>query len=231
MSLRKRLADSPRMNRAVAALFRGWLRMVWATSRIEAEGWDNVARALDTHGAVILVCWHQRLMMTPYIFDLKRAPCRSLTSDGRAGRLAGWLHRAYGYETMPLPRGMQGAAAMREVLRGLKRGVSIGMAPDGPRGPARKAKVTPIQWARVAQVPIFAFTFSASRFATWSTWDRLMFPLPFTRICLDWQEWDRAVPARATEAETEALAAELEAFMNRQADRADRRVGHADPCR
>lgn len=224
MTLRQRLASSPMLNRAAAALLRGWLTAVYATSRREADGWDSVAALIERHGAVIIVCWHQRIMLTPWMFDLRQAPCRSLTSAGRAGRLVGWLHRAFGYGTVPMPKGVLGGAEMREVLRGLKQGISIGISPDGPRGPARVAKVTPIQWARTAQVPIVVFTFSTSRFWSWRTWDRLMFPLPFGRVAMLWRVWDRAVPPRFSDEEGTALAAELGTFMDSVTTEADARV-------
>jgi lysophospholipid acyltransferase (LPLAT)-like uncharacterized protein len=224
MSLRKRIASSPAVNRMGAALFKAWLRLVWASSRREADGWEAVSRLVEAHGAVIIVCWHQRIMMTPWMFDLAQARCQSLTSANRAGRLVGWIHRAFGMGTVPMPRGVLGAAEMRTVLRGLKQGISIGISPDGPRGPARVAKVTPIQWARTSQAPVVVFTFSASRFWSWRTWDRLMFPMPFGRLALLWRVWDRAVPERFSEAEGEALAAELGRFMDQVTAEADARV-------
>jgi len=224
MNLRKRIVSSAALNRAAAALLRLSLKIAYHTSRRDAEGWDAVARLIDQHGAVIIVCWHQRIMLTPWMFDLAQAPCQSLTSAGRAGRLVGWMHRAFGYGTVPMPKGVLGATEMRTVLRGLKQGVSIGISPDGPRGPARVAKVTPIQWARTAQVPIVVFTYAATRFVPLRTWDRLMFPLPFGRLVLLWRVWDRTVPARLTDAEGLALAAELGAFMETITQEADARV-------
>ena len=224
--LRTSLANSSRVNRAVAGLFAKWSGLVRATSHVEEDGWDKAAAALEEHGAIIIVCWHQRLMMTPYMFDLEKAPCRSLTSNARAGRLVGWIHRHFGYETMPMPKGVLGAAEMRAVLKGLKQGISIGVSPDGPRGPAREAKLTPIQWARVSQVPVVNFTFSAKRYVTWPTWDRLMFPLPFTRIALTWRIWDQSVPERMSEEDANAMARKLQVFMDDCALEADKMVGH-----
>jgi lysophospholipid acyltransferase (LPLAT)-like uncharacterized protein len=228
-NLRQRIASSQAGNRMVAGLFRAWMMLVWHSSRRHQDGWDHVERLLEKHGAIIIVTWHQRLMLTPWMFDLPRAPCRSLTSAGRAGRLVGWVHRAFGYDTVPMPRGQLGAAEMRMVLKGLKQGISIGISPDGPRGPARKAKTTPLKWARTAQVPIVTFTFSASRFVTWGTWDRLMFPLPFGRVSLIWRHWDRAMPDRFAEGEATAMALELETFMNDIAAESDQNVGHKTP--
>ena len=227
--MRKRILNHPVTLGFGAALFSGWMRLVKASSRVEEDGWRAVAQAIDDHGGVIIVCWHQRLMMTPYMFRFGQARCHSLTSNARAGRLVGAIHRRFGYETIPMPKGLLGAAEMRRVIKGLKSGISIGISPDGPRGPARIAKVTPIQWARVSQVPTFVFTFSCRRFWTWPSWDRLMFPKPFNEITLLWREWERPVPRKLTPGQTEALALELQAFMNDVSAEADRRMGHDQP--
>ena len=224
--LRKRIANSAFANHAVAAVFGAWARLVRATSRRKEEGWAQVETALATHGAVIIVCWHQRLMMTPFMFDVARHRCRSLTSDARAGRLVGHIHRHFGYESVPMPHGILGAAEMRLIFKGLREGISIGVSPDGPRGPARVAKSTPIQWARSAQVPVVSFTFSAKHYLRWPTWDRLIFPLPFTKLHLRWRVWEETVPSKLSDAETAAFAQRLQSFMNAEALAADRMVGH-----
>lgn len=225
-NFRKRIANSTRANRWLAALFGAWTRMVRATARLEEEGWSQVEAALATHGAVIIVCWHQRLMMTPFMFDLSKYRCRSLTSDARAGRLVGHIHRHFGYESVPMPRGILGASEMRLILKGLREGISIGVSPDGPRGPARIAKPTPIQWARAAQVPVVCFTFSAKHYLRWPTWDRLIFPLPFSTVHLRWTIWEETVATKLSEEETIALARKLQEFMDAEALAADHAVGH-----
>ena len=224
VSLRKRLASSPAANRMIAAGFRAWLRFVRATSRCEADGWPAVVRLIERHGAVIIVCWHQRIMLTPWMFDLSVAPCRSLTSTGRAGRLVGWLHHGFGYESTPIRKGTRCREELRLVLNSLKQGVSLGISPDGPQGPARVAKIAPIQWARSAQVPIVVFTYAATRFWRLGTWDRLMIPKPFGRLAFVWRRWEQPVPARFSEAEAARLAQDLGEFMNAVTEEADVRI-------
>ncbi|WP_439139159.1 lysophospholipid acyltransferase family protein [Roseicyclus sp.] len=227
MSMAKRIVSSRGVNIAVATIFGLWLRFAWVTSRRDADGWEAVARLIDAHGAVIIVCWHQRIMLTPWMFDLQHAPCASLTSTGHAGRLVGWIHRHFGLKSVPMPKKISGAGEMRRVLGLLRGGTSIGISPDGPRGPARIAKVAPIQWARATQLPIVVFTFAGSRVWPWRTWDRLHFPLPFGRLSLIWRPWDRAPPARMTVEEATALAADLGRFMDAITAEADARVGRS----
>lgn len=225
MSMAGRIASNRGVNKVVASIFGLWLRFAWLTSRRDADGWDDVARLIDRHGAVIIVCWHQRIMLTPWMFDLKHAPCLSLTSTGHAGRLVGWIHRHFGMGTVPMPKKSSGAGQMRQVLTLLRGGTSIGISPDGPRGPARVAKPTPIQWARASQAPIVVFTYAGSRVWPWQTWDRLHFPLPFGRLALIWRHWDRAIPSRLTHEDAQALAADLGRFIDEVTATADARVG------
>lgn len=228
---RKRAADDPRLVSAAAGLIAVWMRLVIRTSRIDAEGWDAVARAVEEHGAVIVVIWHQRLLMGHRGFDLSAGPFRTLTADARAGRLAGVMMGKSGFDTMPMPRGTSGGAAMRTVLTSLRGGQSIGIAPDGPRGPARVVKPTPIQWARATGKPVVGFAFSARRHVALPLWDRTMLPLPFTRIALRWAIWDRTVEGRPAPGQMEAAALDLQDFLNRLTDGCDLAAGHASPRR
>ena len=224
MGWRKRLIASEGFNKLVAAFFGLWLRFVWVTSRKDLDGWREVAQLIDRHGSIIVVCWHQRTLLVPWAFDLSHAPFVSLTSTGRAGRLAGWIHRHFGMESIPLPKTISGAAEMRKVLGLLTEGTSIGISPDGSRGPARIAKLAPIQWARSTRAPIVVFAFAGSRIWSWPTWDRMHFPLPFGRLALVWRYWDQEIPARIAGENAEMLAAELGRFMDEVTAEADSRI-------
>lgn len=228
-SLRQKIADWPPLTEAVAALFAFWLRFVRRTSRWQEDGWQDVEAALAEHGAVILLFWHQRTFATPYVFDTSKAPGCSLNADTRAGHLASAILRRFGYQTTRMGRGATGMSAMRAVLRGLSEGTSIGIAVDGPSGPPRRAKAFALQWAGASGKPVFVFGFSARRYVNWPTWDRLMYPLPFTRVALVWQRWEGEVPRRTSlEAQTELLA-DLDRALDAVTAEADAVVGHKAP--
>jgi len=213
-SLRQRIADWPPLTNAAGALLAGYLRLVRATSAWEEDGYDAVSKALAEHGAVILVFWHQRTFATPYVFDTKSARGRSLNADSRPGRVARAMLHRFGFETIAMPKGRRGRSALREVLRGLSNDVSIGIAVDGPRGPARQAKAYAVQWARASGKPVFVFSYAAQRFISWPSWDRLMLPLPFTRLKLVWRRWDATIPDRPSPTDMSNLLDDLNAALN-----------------
>ena len=101
-SLRKRIADSDAFNDAVAAVIERYIRFVHRSSRWERLGYDVLDDLVSSGEPVIVVLWHQRLLLSPYSFPLDLAPICSLTSAGRAGRLAGRLQKRFGMSTIAM---------------------------------------------------------------------------------------------------------------------------------
>ncbi|MBF9028763.1 DUF374 domain-containing protein [Rhodobacterales bacterium HKCCE3408] len=223
-TLRRRIADWPPLHEAAGRFLAGWLRLVRLTSRWSEDGYGAVEAAVAEHGAVILVFWHQRTFATPYVFDTAKAPGRSLNADTRPGSIARAMLHRFGYSTTRFPK-QGGMAVMREVLTGLKQGVSIGIAVDGPSGPERVVKPFAVQWARASGKPVFVFGFSARSYWSWPTWDRLMFPKPFTRIALVWRPWEAEVPRRLSDQEAAELSADLGRALDAVTAEADHQAG------
>ena len=62
------------------------------------------------------------------------------------------------------------------------------MLVDGPRGPARVAKVGIVSLARAAERPIQPVAFSARPAIRLSSWDQSLIPLPFARVVVAYGE-------------------------------------------
>ena len=227
MSLRKKIADSPRVNRMVEALFASYVSFAYRSSRWQRSGFEEMDAAVARGEPVIFVLWHQRLIMAPYLFDTSLGRICALTSAARAGRLAGQILVRLGFETIPISSHKRHVALSREVLRRTKEGCSIGIAADGPRGPARVSSGVPITWARMTGCRVFTVAFAERRVLRMPTWDKQMLPLPFSRGVLICQEWTNPVPKKPTEDEAEALRLSLQASLDEITDRADRAVGRA----
>lgn len=225
MSLRKKIADSAAFARIVTGLFAGYIRLAHATSRWRREGFEPMDDALRAGEPVIFVVWHQRLMMAPYMFDLSLGPICSLTSAGRAGRMVGALLGRFGWENISMSSHKRHVALSREVLRRMKQGVSVGIAADGPRGPARVSSTVPLVWAKSSGCRVFAVSFSASRVVEFPTWDRMWLPAPFSRGVFRCAEWTGTVPRQTGEAELEALRQSFEATLDAVTEASDRAAG------
>ena len=72
-------------------------------------------------------------------------------------------------------------AALRAVLAHAREGRSLGIAVDGPRGPARDVRAAATDWAERLDRPIYGYAFATSRMRFLGTWDMQAIPLPFAR--------------------------------------------------
>lgn len=225
VSLRKKIADSPRVNRFVEGLFARYVSFCFRTSRWSRTGFEDMDASVARGEPVIFVLWHQRLIMAPYLFDTSLGRICALTTAARAGRLAGQILVRLGFETIPMSSHKRHVALSREVLRRTKEGCSIGIAADGPRGPARISSGVPITWARMTGCRVFTVAFAERRVLKLPTWDQQMLPLPFSRGVLMCQEWTDEVPKKPDEAEFEALRRSLETSLDEITDKADAAVG------
>lgn len=119
----------------------------------------------------------------------------------------------------------------RQVLGKLRAGVSIGIAADGPRGPARISSQVPLAWARASGKRVFVVSFSANRVLEIPTWDKMWLPVPWTSGVLTCREWTATIP-RAVDADTlEGHRLDLQAALDAVTDESDRAVGREPDTR
>ncbi|MBT3143242.1 hypothetical protein DS909_07015 [Phaeobacter gallaeciensis] len=229
MNLRRKIADSPRFNNMVERLLAGYIRFAYRTSTWETQGFEAMDDVLRTNEPVIVALWHQRLIMAPYLFNLELGQITSLTSTGRAGRLAGQIYTRFGMNTIAMNSRDRHVTMSRKILGKIRDGFSVGIATDGPRGPARVASLVPLIWARASGKRVFVVAFSANRVLELPTWDRQWLPTPWSKGTLVCYEWTETVPRKATDEETETLRLSLEHALDDVTDKADTLAGRALP--
>lgn len=225
MSLRRKIADNPRINRAAETALAGWIGGVWRSSTWQRAGFEPMQQALRAGDPVIVVLWHQRLLMAPYLFDRDLGRLCTLTAAARAGRMGGRIVARFGADTIAMSSNRRHIALSRAVLGRIRDGWSIGLAADGPRGPARVASGVAVTWARATGCRVFAVAFSARRVVELPTWDRMWLPLPWTRGAMICREWVHTMPRQPTADQAEALRRSLGATLDAVTDAADRAAG------
>ena len=221
VSLRKKIADSARFQGFVADRIAALVRRAYAKSNWQRIGFEPVEESLRQNEPVIVVLWHQRLMMSPYLFPTELGAIFTLTSEGRAGRLAGLFQTRFGMETVAMSNRKRHVAMSREILGRMREGYSIGIAADGPRGPARICSTVPIVWARSSGKRVFVVTFSANKVWEIGTWDRMWIPRKRSEGVLMCREWEKGVPRKGTDEVFEDLRLDLQESLNALSEEAD----------
>jgi lysophospholipid acyltransferase (LPLAT)-like uncharacterized protein len=224
MRILKTLAAQAWFRAILGRLIASYIRLVWRTSRWTVEGATDHLAAWEAGRPFILCFWHGRLLMIPYAWRTGM-PIQVLISAHRDGRLIAEAMRYFSIGTRSGSTKRGGAEALRVMLRTLAGGDSIGITPDGPRGPRMRATPGTIAAARLSGVPIIPLAFASSRRRLLGTWDRFVLALPFGRGVFVWGEAIH-VPR---DADVEACRLRLEDALNRVTAEADRRCGVAPP--
>jgi len=128
----------------------------------------------------ILSFWHARILMTPYAYkDWNGAMLISNHRDGEyiteASRLMGLKHFVRGSSSKG------GARALLHMIRWARQGHSLGITPDGPKGPVELVQPGTVQLAKKTSLPLRAVCYATKRHWRAKSWDRFYVPKPFTR--------------------------------------------------
>lgn len=195
-----------------------WLRFCAATSRWDRHGEAELEAALRD-GAVVLALWHERIAFAG--LHWRWGPIAALHSTRFAGRVAGAAQAQLGASPIAMSSREGNLAASREVMRRLRQGLSVGVAVDGSSGPARVPRDAALDWARATGRPVFVYAWAMRGQRRLSTWDRMVWPRPFTRGVVVWRRWPRELPRRSGAATLDALRQDLAAALTAVADEAD----------
>lgn len=211
---------------AICFLVLFYIRLVYFSSKKIFINHEKLSEAAKIKTPLIIVFWHNRLMMIPFVTKKpkKLHPTynfMTLASKHGDGQFVGKVMEKFGLisiygsskEGRKSSRGID-FGNMKKILDGLKKGLSLGITPDGPRGPNQKINGEVINIARISGAKILPMSYSCSRFKKLKTWDRFIIPLPFSRICFYFDENEIVVPKSSSMQEMKKIKTLVEGRMN-----------------
>lgn len=208
--------------RVVSSLGTGLLNAILATCRVTTEGEPNFRQFWDAGRPVVFCLWHGRLI--PCTYHHRQQGVVTLISQHRDGEyITGVVHR-WGYTAVRGSSSRGGLEALRELIRWVRRGRSLAITPDGPRGPREVMKPGPVLIAQRTGAPIIPVAASASRAWVFGGWDRFLIPKPFSRMHIEYGE-PVHVPRELDEAGIAAAAEDVQARVAALKTRVDAVTG------
>jgi lysophospholipid acyltransferase (LPLAT)-like uncharacterized protein len=188
-----------RMKRWLAGTFgptlMRWLAWTW---RIEVIGPERCSGLAAAGQPYVLMSWHESLL--PVMWHHRQQGIAALISEARDGQYLARFARTLGYRTIQGSSTRGGVKALRGAIRALEEGVSIGLTPDGPRGPRRVVKPGVVAAAGRGGAPIVPVHAESKPAWRAKSWDRFLVPPPFARVRLAYGEpftLDRGSDGRA----------------------------------
>lgn len=178
-------------------------------------------RALVQQGrGVIYTLWHGRLL--PLTFFHRDQNIATLISQSSDGEYIARVVERWGYTAIRGSSSRGGSGALREMVKIARKGRSMAITPDGPRGPKQKLKPGVLMLAQLTGHPIIPMSASATR-AWWvdARWDHFLVPKPFSKVFVRYAD-PVSVPRDADENELNRIGADVEATLIRLTLETDR---------
>ncbi len=168
-----------------AAVVRGGtlvLDALLASCRFRVSGAEHYRRYWDAGKPVVFVLWHGRLL--PCTYHHRQLGLTTLISQHRDGDYIAGIVAGWGYHPVRGSSSRNATAALRELVRSVRKGSSVAITPDGPRGPRGELKPGAVALAQLTGAPLIPASCSADRAWWFGGWDRFLVPQPFARCSI-----------------------------------------------
>lgn len=171
------------MKTAAFSEFRLWqlckVRLLLGAASFLVRSWRIRWESTPPPPGCVIGLWHQDLPACLAAFRAQNIAV--LISQSRDGDLFAALAEGLGYQVF---RGSssRGQQALRHLLRALRAGRAVGMALDGPRGPAHAEKPGAKWLAQNGHAHVARVQVRYTRFTKLHSWDRTSIPWPFATI-------------------------------------------------
>lgn len=141
--------------------------------------YDEPYDIVGKNGPKILALWHGSFFGSLYFWRAKNvAVMASLSKDGD---LITKILDSLGFQTIRGSSSRGGARVLLEAVNKLKKGTTVAVTIDGPKGPFHEVKPGIIKLAQKTGIPIVPSCMVCSNAVSLPSWDRLQIPLPFSK--------------------------------------------------
>jgi hypothetical protein len=167
---------------AIAAIGYPLIALLGLTLRWRVEGREHLDALTDSGRPYILSLWHGRILPLTWFF--RRRGLVVITSQNFDGEWIARIIARFGYGTARGSSSRNARAALRQMIREIRRGRPTAFTLDGPRGPALQAKPGAIWLAGATGAPLLPCHAEASRCWALHSWDQTQIPKPFSRVAV-----------------------------------------------
>lgn len=154
------------------------IRAIYATMRITVVGKDILPGFAARGEGYVGAFWHGRILMIPFLYPGKAL--HILVGQHRDAEIIANILTRFGFSLVRGSSTRGGREALRIMLKLLASDQDLGIAADGPKGPAEELKPGAAQLGRLSGKAVIPITFAASKAIRFRSWDRFMLPLPFS---------------------------------------------------
>ena len=169
-----------------------YVYIVYISSQKKFINKDNFDKLILENKSFIYALWHDQLLLSPFTWQTKNR-IDILISKHKDGDIIADLIKYHGFNSIrgstnnpSKEKEKNTISSIRKIIKTLKANVSIGITPDGPRGPRHKVSEGTINIARISNKKILPMALAYKEQWILNTWDKFIIPKPFNKICIVW---------------------------------------------
>lgn len=219
----KKILKSDGAKAVISFIAAGYIWLVYRTSRWQVVNGEAPHSLMKEGKPFILAFWHGRLLMMPISVQRKTKVNVMISLHGDGEIIARTISH-WGQDSVRGSATKGAQAAIKQMLKALKRGEVAVITPDGPRGPRMRAQDGVVRLAAMSGMPVFPVSYSAARGKVLGSWDRFFVAAPFNRGVVTWGEAIH-VPRRDEDGTYEAARLQIEQSLTAITAEADRLCG------
>ncbi len=198
------------------------IRFLSFTLRYRIHVAEETRKIFQAGKPVIFAFWHGRMIIMPPVYH---KVCGKEGKDAWIMVSRHWDGELIARTVKPFrilsARGSTtrgGREALHELIEKARMGHTIGITPDGPKGPRYTVQPGVVRIAQLTGTPIVPLTWAARPRWVASSWDRFQIPVPFARVSVVFDE-PFYVPHDGSEDALDACRIRLEARLGEVTDR------------
>ncbi len=173
------------VQKTLAFLIALYIKSVYRTSSFEFKGHRVIDSLVSEKSLFFITFWHGHLAMLPCAWWWEK-PFYMLLSQHRDGQLISRVLEHFNIQSVFGSTTRGGMVAGLQILDLIKTGAVIGVTPDGPRGPHQICSMGVLTLAKLAAteekpIHIVPVGYFIQRHKRLRSWDKFLFPLPFSK--------------------------------------------------
>ncbi|MCK8824274.1 lysophospholipid acyltransferase family protein [Fuchsiella alkaliacetigena] len=184
----------------------------WSVKDLVVVGEERIERLTAEQQGLIFALWHGKMLLPMYY--LRQRGYYTLASLSKAGECISWVLNKLGWQIMRGSnlKGSKTKGSVRSLIRLIKvlrRGETVAITPDGPRGPRHQLSPGVLYLAQKSEAVVVPIGVAMAKKKEVGTWDRFNIPYPFTKGAIYFAPAIE-VPTELSKAEREAKKEEVE---------------------
>ena len=155
-------------------------KFIFTSIKWECLDLDNKNLIFKNKKPYIFCCWHNKLFLGPHF--LPKNLTHNVLISGHSDALVTVILLKLLKLNIIFGSSMKGGTnAFLKMVKSIRKGESVSITPDGPRGPREKVKEGIIKLAQVTGAPIIPLVWYTEKYKKLNSWDQFIIPYPFSK--------------------------------------------------